>query len=233
MGRNLIKELPVSERPRERMIKCGANSLSNSELLAIILKTGVSGSSVYDLANDVLKKVGDISNLSTVSVQELMSINGIGCAKALEVMASIELGKRVFFSSSKFLEKFSNSNDVYAKNKYLFYGKKQEYFYCLYLDSKKELIERKLLFMGTINKSIVHPREIFKEAYRLSASSIVCMHNHPSGDKMPSMDDIILTNALVEIGRLQQIPIVDHMIFTDNSYYSFYENGVLGNEKSL
>lgn len=87
--------------------------------------------------------------------------------------------------------------------------------------------------MGTINKSIVHPREIFKEAYRLSASSIICMHNHPSGDRMPSKDDIILTNALVEIGRLQQIPIVDHMIFTNADYYSFYENGILGNEKVL
>jgi DNA repair protein RadC len=233
MGRSLIKEIPIGERPRERLLKYGAGSLSNAELLAIVLKTGVRGSSVYDLANDVLKKVVDVSNLGSVSVQELMSINGIGCAKAIELLASVELGKRVFFSSSKLLEKFSNSSDVYSKNKYLFYGKKQEYFYCLYLDSKKELIERKLLFMGTINKSIVHPREIFKEAYRLSASSIICMHNHPSGDRMPSMDDVILTNALVEIGRLQQIPIVDHMIFTDDSYYSFYENGVLGNEKII
>lgn len=233
MGRTLIKELPIEERPRERLLKYGASCLSNAELIAIILKTGVCGSSVYDLSNEVLKSVSDLSDLSNISVSELTKINGIGNAKAVELVSAIELGKRVFFSGSKIREKFSNSSDVYLKNKDLFYLKRQEYFYCLYLDSKKELIERKLLFMGTINKSIVHPREIFKEAYRLSASSIICMHNHPSGDITPSRDDIILTNALVEIGRLQQIPIVDHMIFTDDNYYSFYENGILGNEKVL
>ena len=233
MGRTLTKELPVEERPRVRLLKYGAECLSNAELIAIILKTGVVGSSVYDLAINVLKFAGDLSNLSSISVSELTKINGIGNAKAVELISAIELGKRVFFSGSKLREKFSNCGDVYLKNKDLFYLKKQEYFYCLYLDSKKELIERKLLFMGTINKSIVHPREIFKEAYRLSASSIICMHNHPSGDRMPSKDDIILTNALVEIGRIQQIPIVDHMIFTNDNYYSFYENGILGNEKVL
>ena len=227
MGRTLIKELPIEERPRERLLKYGAECLSNAELIAIILKTGVVGSSVYDLANNVLKFAGDLSNLSDISVSELTKIKGIGSAKAVELVSAIELGKRVFFSGSKIHEKFSNSSDVYLKNKDLFYLKKQEYFYCLYLDSKKELIERKLLFMGTINKSIVHPREIFKEAYLLSASSIICMHNHPSGNPNPSTDDIVLTSSLLEIGKIQKIPIVDHIIFGSNSYYSFYENNNL------
>lgn len=231
--KTLIKELPIEERPRERLLKYGASALSNAELIAIILKTGVSGSSVYDLANNILKSIDSLSDLNDISVQELLKIKGIGSAKAVELISAIELGKRVFFTSNKLNEKFCNSKDVYLKNKELFYLKKQEYFYCLYLNSKKELIERKLLFMGTINKSVVHPREIFKEAYKLSASSIICMHNHPNKDALPSREDIILTNALVEIGRLQQIPIVDHMIFTDDSYYSFYENGCLRNENNL
>lgn len=227
MGRTLIKELPIEERPRERLLKYGASCLSNAELIAIILKTGVCGSSVYDLSNEVLKNVSDLSNLSNISVSELTKINGVGNAKAVELVSAIELGKRVFFSGSKIHEKFSNSSDVYFKNKDLFYLKKQEYFYCLYLDSKKELIERKLLFMGTVNKSLVHPREIFKEAYLLSASSIICMHNHPSGNPNPSTDDIVLTSSLLEIGKIQKIPIVDHIIFGSNSYYSFYENNNL------
>ena len=222
----MIKDIPESERPRERLIKYGKENLSNSELLSIILKTGTKGESVSTLANRILKNINNISDLKDITKEQLLKIKGIGEVKAIELLASIELGRRIYLEKNKEKKKqvFNNSLVIYENNKHLFFDKKQEYFYCLYLNSKKELIERKLLFMGTLNKSLVHPREIFKEAYLLSASSIICMHNHPSGDITPSTDDIILTKSLMEIGKLQQIPIVDHIIFGDDKYYSFYEN---------
>lgn len=229
-----IKDMPASERPRERLIKYGAGNLSNEDLVSIIIKTGCLGYSVRDIALIVIKRLENIGNLQELNMNYLKGIKGLGDVKIIELLASIELGKRVYLNSHKVNSlKYNNPYLVYQDNLPLFRGKKQEYFYCLYLDNKNRLIERKLLFMGTVNRSIVHPREIFKEAYLLSSSGIICMHNHPSGDITPSRDDVILTNALVEIGRLQQIPIVDHMIFTDDNYYSFYENGILGNEKKL
>lgn len=221
----MIKDIPENERPRERFLKEGKEVLSNSELLAIILKTGVRGENVKELANKILRKVKDIKDLRDVNKEVLMSIKGIGEAKAIDVLASIELGRRIYEEQNSPIGKvYNNSKVVYDDNKHLFIKKKQEYFYCIYLNNKKEVLERKLLFMGTVNKSLVHPREIFKEAHLLSASSIICIHNHPGGDLKPSMDDIILTTSLVEIGKLQQIPIVDHLIISDNGYYSFYEN---------
>lgn len=225
----MIKDIPSSERPRERLEKIGKENLSNTELLSIILKTGTKGESVTTLASRILQNIEDISNLKDISKEQLLKIKGIGKVKAIELLASIELGRRIYLEKRQKnkKQKFNNSLVIYENNKHLFYEKKQEYFYCLYLNSKKELIERKLLFMGTLNKSLVHPREIFKEAYNLSASSIICMHNHPSGDITPSTEDIILTKSLIEIGKIQQIPIIDHIIFGDDKYYSFYENDII------
>lgn len=221
----LIKDVPKEERPRERLVKCGPDKLSNIELLSIILKCGTKGESVTAVATRLLKRLEKLENLKDVNIEMLKGIKGIGETKAIEVLATIELGRRLYLiKNNKSKEVYNNSKVIYEYNKHLFYDKNQEYFYCLYLNSKKELIERKLLFMGTLNKSIVHPREIFKEAYLLSASSIVCMHNHPSGDVTPSPDDIFLTKSLVELGKLQQIPVVDHIIFGDDNYYSFFDN---------
>lgn len=221
----LIKDIPKDERPRERLIKYGKESLSNTELLSIILKTGLKGTSVTEVSTNLLNIVKKFENLKDVNIEVLKSIKGIGPAKSVEILASIELGRRLYLMKEKDSSMvFNNSKTIYELNKYLFNSKNQEYFYCLYLNSKKELIERKLLFMGTLNKSIVHPREIFKEAYMLSASSIICMHNHPSGDCSPSPEDIYLTKSLMEIGKLQQIPVIDHIIFGSDKYYSFYDN---------
>ena len=217
-----IKDLPVIERPRERVINYGIENISNEELIAIILKTGTKNKSVKELALEVLTKINNLNNLETITINTFKDINGLGMVKTIELMASIELGKRIFLkkeNNQKII--YDNPNTIYLENRYLFKSKKQEYFYALYLDNKNILIERKLLFMGTINRSIVHPREIFKEAYLSSASKIVCMHNHPSGDTTPSMEDIRLTKALIEIGKLQGITIVDHIIVSDNNYYSF------------
>ena len=217
-----IKDLPVLERPRERLINYGPENISNEELLAIILKTGSKNKSVKELANEVLVTINSLDNLDNVNINTFKDIMGLGKVKTIELMATIELGKRIFLrreNPSKIF--YDNPATIYQENLYLFKGKKQEYFYCLYLDNKNNLIERKLLFMGTINRSIVHPREIFKEAYLTSASKIVCMHNHPTGDISPSIEDIRLTKSLIEIGKLQGIPLIDHLIIGDNNYYSF------------
>ena len=221
-----IKELPNLERPRERLLEVGASNLSNKELLAIILKNGTKNKNVNDLALEILNKYS-LNDLEKITIEELTKINGIGSVKAIEVISAIELGRRIFLRKPSKLIKFNDPSSIYENTKYLFFNKKQEYFYCFYLNNRHELLERKLLFMGTINGSITHPREIFKEAYKLSASNIICMHNHPSGDVHPSRADLEFTDSLVKIGRLQGIPIVDHIIVSDDNYYSFYENGDL------
>lgn len=218
-----VKDIPVSERPRERLIEVGSSNLSDSELLAIILKTGSKNKSVTDLAIDLLNKF-ELVDLKDASINNLTSIKGIGEVKAIELLAAIELGRRIFLKKSNKLKKLKNAKAIWEDSKYLFDGVKQEYFYCLYFNNRQELIERKLLFMGTINKSIIHPREIFKEAYRLSASSIICMHNHPSNDMRPSKEDIVFTENIVKAGYIQGIPVLDHIIVGDDSFYSFYDH---------
>ena len=218
-----IKDLPVSDRPRERLINVGASNLSNEELIAILLKTGTRNKSVKELASEVLSIINSLNSLEDITINTFSDINGLGMVKTIELMATIELGKRIFLKKENAKKiNYNNPKTIYLENLYLFKGKKQEYFYCLYLDNKNNLIERKLLFMGTINRSIVHPREIFKEAYLTSASKIICIHNHPSGDTTPSIEDIRLTKSLIEIGKLQGIAITDHLIISDNNYYSFY-----------
>lgn len=222
-----FKEVPQEERPREKLLKYGRENLSDSELLAIILKTGTKDCNVNELAIKTLKELNGIENLKYISFNALTSIKGIGKTKAIELLTLSELSKRINKKEDKKNKiRYTNSKLIYENNKYLFEDKMQEYFYCLYLNTKKELIERKLLFMGTLNRSVVHPREIFKEAYRLSASSIICIHNHPSGDPYPSKEDILLTDSLIKIGVLNGIPVLDHIIISDNSYYSFYEKTI-------
>ena len=223
----LIKDIKKEERPRERLLTYGVSTLSNEELLAIVLKTGTNDKSVKLLAVDILNSIDEMSDLKEITINKLLSIKGIGKVKALEIIATIELGKRIYIKANKTKVKYSNAIDIYKDNKEIFENNKQEYFYCLYLNNKNELIERKLLFMGTVNRSIVHPREVFKYAYLTSASSIICMHNHPSGDVKPSRDDIIFTKALVETGRIQSIPVLDHIIIGDEDYYSFNDHGMI------
>lgn len=219
-----IKNIPESERPRERFLEVGVENLSNQELLSILLKTGTKNKSVMELSYEVLNEIGNITEFKDLTIQTLLKIKGIGEVKAIEVVSAIELGKRIFLQKIEHnKKKWTNAKSIYLDNRYLFLDKKQEYFYCFYFNTKQELIERKLLFMGTINRSCVHPREVFKEAYKQSASSIVCMHNHPSGDTKPSREDITFTKALKEIGDTFGIPVLDHIIVGDNSYYSFYE----------
>jgi len=218
-----IKELPINERPRERLKNVGVNNLTDKELISIILKTGTKDKNVNELSLDILSKY-NLIDLKDVTLNDLIKIKGIGEVKGIELIASIELGKRIFLKETNKLTKLENPKKIWEDAKYLFNNLKQEYFYCYYFNNKQELIERKLIYMGTINTSVTHTREIFKEAYLVSASSIVCLHNHPSGDITPSKEDILFTKALMKTGEIQRIPVVDHIIVSDNNYFSFYEN---------
>lgn len=225
-----IKDIPNSERPRERLIEYGCSSLSNEELLSIILRCGTKDKSVKDLSFELLKEFKKITNLKDVTVNKLTSIKGIGLSKAAIIVSAVELGRRIFFTENQqnTLE-YTNPYTIYQNTKYLFNDKKQEYFYCFYFDNKQHLIGKERLFIGTVNKSVVHPREVFKYAYLYSATSIICIHNHPSGDVNPSLEDIELTNALVKIGLIQKILVLDHIIIGNNNYYSFSDNGKINN----
>ena len=225
MNNILIKDIPLNERPRERLVKYGVKNISNEELISIILKTGTKEKSVKELSNMILSKYSDISNLKELEIQDIMKIKGIGKVKAIELIASIELGRRVYIDKNIDELKIKGSIDVYDYFNDLLKDKKQEHFYAVYLDNKKKVITKRLLYIGTINGSVAHPREIFKTAYLVSASFIICVHNHPSGDPTPSNEDIVFTNKLIEIGKLNNIPVLDHIVIGRNCYYSFFEEG--------
>ncbi|MBP3920012.1 MAG: DNA repair protein RadC [Bacilli bacterium] len=219
-----MKEIPINERPIERLINVGSDNLSNEELLAILIKTGTRKCSAKDIASLVLKECN--GNLNNINYQMLKNIEGLGNVKSANIIAALELGKR----ANRKIDNINNKQITSAELVFEYYrdivfNKKQEYFYCIYLDSNKKVLKEKLLFVGTLDYSLVHPREVFKEAYSISASSIICVHNHPSGNVIPSKNDFELTTKLIEIGNIFGIKIVDHVIIGDNKYYSFVENG--------
>ncbi len=221
----LIKELSDNEKPRERLKNYGVSSLSNEELISIILRTGTKSLSVKDVSQNILKEISDLKDLT---INKLLQIKGIGEVKAITLIASVELGKRLYTKSIiKKDIKLTNVEAVYNLFKDYFYNLKQEQFIVIYLDTKKKLIDYKLLFIGTIDQSTVHPREIFKNAYLMSASYIICIHNHPSGVCNPSNEDLVFTNKLLEISKLMLIPLLDHLIIGNNEYYSFLENNLI------
>lgn len=223
-----FKDLPKNELPRERFIKYGVESLSNEELLSIILKTGTKNIPVNVVSLEILSSIKDVTKLKDMKINNLTNIKGVGRVKAITLLASIELGRRIYNSNNN-LKRYNIKNpiDIISYFNELLKDKKQEEFYVLYLDNKNNVIENKKLFVGTLNKSIVHPREIFKEAYILSSASIVCVHNHPSGNVTPSQEDISLTRKIHEIALIHEIKLLDHIIVGDNNYFSFYENKLL------
>ena len=221
-----IKDIPTLDRPVERLSNEGVDKLNNEELLAIILKSGYHGASSKDIANILLSKVGNIKKLNSINYETLKNIKGIGSVKACTLLSCIELGKRINNEIETLKGVKLNKVDlVYNYYKDRIGNKLQEHFYAVYLDNSKKVIGDKLLFIGTINFSIVHPREVFKEAYTLSASSIILVHNHPGGNPIPSNQDIITTKTLIKVGEILGIKVIDHVIICNNKYYSFLENG--------
>lgn len=220
-----IKDIPTLDRPRERLINYGVENLSNEELLAIIFKTGTKGESAKDLGIKVLSKIDNIKKLNDINLEFLKNIKGIGMSKSCDLLAAIELGKRINREVDTIKNvKLTSSDLVYKYYKDKIGDKLQEYFYAIYLDSGKKVIGDKLLFIGTVNYSLVHPREIFKEAYLLGASAIICIHNHPGGNPLPSKQDYDITKNLIEASKILGVKFLDHIIITKKNYYSFLEN---------
>lgn len=223
----MIRDFPVAERPRERLIQQGAASLSNQELLAILLRTGTKSESVLQLANRLLTQFDGLLWLKEAAVEEIMGIKGIGQAKAVQIAAAVELGRRISNLSydDRYVIRGPEDGANYVMNDMRFL--QQEHFVCLYLNTKNQVLHKQTIFIGSLNASIVHPREVFKEAFRRSAASIICLHNHPSGDPSPSREDIEVTKRLVECGRIIGIEILDHLIIGDNKYVSMKEKGLM------
>lgn len=221
-----ISEIPINDRPIERLNYVGVENLSNEEILAILLKTGMKNKSSKDLATQILSKISTIQELKNIKLEELTKIEGIGITKASVILAAIELGNRINQKIENLKQiKVTDPEIIFEYYKNKIGEKKQEYFYCIYLDNQKKIISDKLLYIGTLNFSVVHPREVFKTAYQMSAAAIICIHNHPSGNILPSKQDKELTSRLKEIGKLLGIEICDHLIISKDKYYSFFENG--------
>lgn len=229
MGDQLItiKDVPKEERPRERMIKYGATKLTNQELVAILLGTGTRNESVMDLANRVLMHFEGIKLLSEATIEELTAIRGIGNAKGISMLAAIELGRRIqqYQPADRYTIRSPEDGADYVMEEMR--NLNQEHLVALFLNTKNEIIHQQTIFIGSLNASIVHPREIFREAVKRSAASVICAHNHPSGDPTPSKEDIHVTRRLVEAGKIMGIELLDHIVIGNQSYTSLKESGYL------
>lgn len=217
-----LKELISEDKPREKLLKKGAEYLTDSELLAIILRTGNKSESVNELSNRILKRIGGVKNLKNMTINTLTQIEGIKLGKASSILASFELAKRALKNDEPI--KFKNTIDMYNYIKNDFLYELQEKFIILLFDKQFKLIKKCEVFKGTIDAVNVYPREIFKEALKENASFIVLAHNHPGGEVMPSIQDDEITKILVKNGQLIGIKVIDHLIVTPNSYFSYYEN---------
>ena len=217
-----LKELINEDKPTEKLLKKGAEYLTDSELLAIILRTGNKSESVTELSNRILKRIGGVKNLKNMTINTLTQIEGIKLGKASSILASFELAKRALKNDEPI--KFKNTIDMYNYIKNDFLYELQEKFIILLFDKQFKLIKKCEVFKGTIDAVNVYPREIFKEALKENASFIVLAHNHPGGEVMPSIQDDEITKILVKNGQLIGIKVVDHLIVTPNSYFSYYEN---------
>ena len=223
-----LKEMPVSERPREKLMNYGAERLSNAELIALIIRTGHRDDTAIDVANRILSMdEKGLSHLTNISIKELTTIKGIGICKASQIIASIEIGKRIKRWSAEEKIKVSSPdilvNLVSDEMRFL----NQEHFNIAILDTKNQIIAIENISVGTLNASIVHPRDVFHMAINKSANSIILLHNHPSGDPTPSDEDINITARLVDAGDLIGIKVLDHIIIGDNRYVSFKEKNLI------
>ncbi|WP_027338566.1 RadC family protein [Halonatronum saccharophilum] len=214
-----IKDMPIEERPREKMLKYGAELLSTSELLALILRTGSQGSTALDLANRLLISCEGIGCLVDYSIEELQSVKGIGLAKATQLKAVAELGKRLSLANSN-LKKISSPQDVAQILIPRIGFSHQERFEVVLLNTKNRIIGIKEVTRGTVNSSLVHPREVFRWAIKRNSVAIILAHNHPSGDLTPSKEDIEVTKRLVEVGKVVGIEVLDSLIISNKGYSS-------------
>jgi DNA repair protein RadC len=223
-----VRDLPKAERPRERLVKLGTESLSSQEILAVILGRGTKGKSVINIAQDLLSKFHNLKAIAEASIEELCQIEGIGIAKACQIKAALELGKRVdTFPEDAQKITIKTTQDVLKAVRQKLKDKKNESFLLLLLDTRNQLIRPAEISRGSLDATVVHPREVFKEAITASAASVICVHNHPSGNPEPSDDDLNLTKRLVQAGNLLGIEVLDHIIIGSQEHYSLKSHNLL------
>lgn len=223
----MMKDVPDADRPRERLMLDGAGALSNQELIAIILRSGSRSESVLQLSERLISHFGGMDFLKEASVEELEKIKGIGRAKAVQLLASFEIGNRMVRlprdSRYTIRSPEDGANFVMEEMRSL----KQEHFVVLFLNTKNQVLHKSTIFIGSLNSSIVHPREIFKEAVRYSAAAMICFHNHPSGDPEPSREDIDVTKRLVSCGKMLGVDVLDHIVIGDRKFTSLKQKGMM------
>lgn len=215
-----IKDIPKIDRPREKFIQKGADALSKSDLLAILLGSGIKGKNVRELSESIIKKFG--KNFLNITVDDLLEISGIGQAKALQITSAISLVKRYYADEKSNETIIKNSQDVLSFT-YDLRDKKKEHLVCLYLNARNSLLKKEIISVGLLDKTLLHPREIFYPATELNAASVILIHNHPSGDSSPSEKDNQIVEKIVQAGEIMGIPVIDFIIISENNHYSFYE----------
>jgi DNA repair protein RadC len=223
----MIKDVPKEDRPRERLLNLGASHISNQELLAILLGSGTKSESVMTLANRVLMHFEGLKLLKDATIEELTAIKGIGSAKGVLILSALELGKRLsqYKPNDRYVIRSPEDGADYIMEEMR--NLNQEHFVVIFLNTKNQIIHRQTIFIGSLNASIVHPREVFREAVKRSAASIIVAHNHPSGDPAPSQEDIHVTKRLAESGKMIGIELLDHLIIGDRKFVSLKEKGYL------
>lgn len=223
----MIKDVPKEDRPRERLITMGANHLSNQELIAILLGSGTKDESVMTLANRVLMHFEGLKLLKDATIEELTAIKGVGVAKGVLILSALEIGKRLsqYKPSERYVIRSPEDGADYLMEELR--NLNQEHFVVIFLNTKNQIIHRQTIFIGSLNASIVHPREVFREAVKRSAASIIVAHNHPSGDPTPSQEDIHVTRRLAESGKMIGIELLDHLVIGDRKFVSLKEKGYL------
>jgi DNA repair protein RadC len=223
-----VRDLPKEERPRERFKRLGAEALSQQELLAIIIGRGSPKKSVLNIAQDLLSKFGNIQAISKATIEELSDIDGIGPARAMQIKACFELAKRNQDKPVKYNNYFiEKPNDALEVARMELKDEVKEHFKLIMLNSRNKVIDIADISVGTLNASLVHPREVFEQAIKHHSASVILIHNHPSGDPEPSDDDLSITKKLVESGKILNIEVIDHVITTNENFFSFKAKGLV------
>lgn len=222
-----IHDLPKTERPRERLLKFGSEALSSQELLALIIGRGIPGKSVINIAQQLLSEFRNVKGISQATTEQLYKIKGIGPAKAVQIKACFELGKREELNPEPIDFNIKSPESVVKVIRATIKDKAKEHFKLVLLNTRNKIISITNVSVGTLNANLVHPREVFKDAIIHNAASVVLVHNHPSNDPEPSEDDLEITKRLVEAGKILGIEVIDHIIITQNGFLSFKEKGYL------
>ncbi len=222
----LIRDLAQNDRPRERLAESGAGVLSNAELLAILLRIGVKGRSAVTVAQDLLSSLGQLQGLYRAGYADLCAVKGVGKAKAAQLLAALELGRRVGRLELEERPTVNSPADAAALLQYEMGGLAQEHVWVLLLDTRNRLLKTEKLYQGSVNTSQIRVGEVFREAVKVNAAAVIVAHNHPSGDPSPSPDDVAVTRAIVEAGKLLDIDVLDHLVIGQGRFVSLKERGL-------